>query len=72
MSKIILTTITPTYALKAKRILKAYGINAEVVKVTRTKSTGCTGGIQVDDKDLYDAISILNNANIKHNLYTGK
>lgn len=70
MSKVTLTTITPTYALKAKRLLKSYGISAEVVKVAQSKKEGCNSGIKVDDKDLHDVTSIFKNAGIKYSIFT--
>ena len=72
MSKITLIMTTPTYALKAKRLLKTNGINVETVKLTTTEKQGCTNGIKFDDRYFYDVISTLRSANISYTVHKEK
>lgn len=70
LNSVILTVSTPTYAIKAKRILRNIGINTEVVKVDT--SNGCTHGIKFSDRYFYDVISMLREKNISYRVYETK
>lgn len=73
MKSVILTVSTPTYAIKAKRILRSIGINTEIIKVdSGTMNGGCTHGIKFDEKYFYDVISALREKNINYRMYQSK
>lgn len=72
MGKVTITLSSPTYAQKAKRLLKVRGITAEIVKLLPENRSGCSYGIKIDEKLLFDAISILRNADIKYSILTEK
>lgn len=72
MRSVILTVSTPTYAIKAKRILRNSGIDAEIVKLDTITRGGCTHGISISDTLFYDAIAILREKGIAYSVYTEK
>jgi hypothetical protein len=73
LRSVILTVSTPTYAIKAKRILRNIGINTETVKVDSGKDgSGCTHGIRFDEGYLYDVIAVLREKNIQYKVYSEK
>ena len=56
-----------TYALKAKRALASYFINAEVVKLDSAMTkNGCAYGVKFDCINLYAAENALKSNNIKY------
>ena len=56
-----------TYAIKAKRLLSNYYINAEIVKLdTNMTKNGCAYGIKFDCNNLYAAENALKTNNISY------
>lgn len=70
MRNVILTVSTPTYAIKAKRILRNSGIDAEIIKTDVGMHGGCSHGIEIPEVYFYDAISILREKGIAYKVYT--
>lgn len=65
LKKALMVTTTSTYANKAKDILKANGIKAEVRKVQGGTAAGCLFGIAVGVNDAARAGALLERENIK-------
>ena len=65
MRKIQLVTTTATYANKAKAVLKAKGIGAEVKKVQGGTAAGCLFGVVVPKDDVGRARNILEDENVR-------
>jgi hypothetical protein len=60
LNKIILSFSSITFAQKAKRILGGEGISSELLKIdTERTSSGCTYGLQIENKSYLNAIGIL-------------
>ena len=67
---ILLSTDGVTYAIKSKRILKKYGIEARIIKLDPKKTrNGCSYGIELDDEDLLSAVDKLKRNGISYDLY---
>ncbi len=67
MKKSIITLESVTYATKAKKLLSQNGIKVRVVKLSSTKSGGCTYGIEFDEADYLDIALYLKNAGLVYN-----
>ena len=73
MKKCILTVKTITVGLKARKALNAQGIKSSIVKIDSTKSeSGCQYGLEFNDRDFYEVISILREYNINYGVYEPK
>lgn len=69
MNAIIITVSSITYALKAKKLFEREGIKATLIKKDLSKNTkGCTYGIKIDARYLYDAVAILKNKGIDYSV----
>ncbi len=61
-----------TYAYKAKKLFSRKGIDATVIKLNRSRSSGCEYGVDIPNHKIYDAISILRGAEIEYTVYQGE
>ena len=69
MNTIIITLSSVTYALKAKKLLERAGIKGTLIKNDSSKNEkGCTYGVRIDARHLYDAIAILKNKEIQYSV----
>ena len=70
MKKIILTVGSVTYAIKARKLLAASGISAELIKVDASLSTsGCNFGIKIPYNRFLDAVNVMKNKGISYSVY---
>ncbi len=65
MRKVQLVTTTATYANKAKAVLKAHGISAEVRKAQGGTAAGCLFGIVVSAEQAERVKRILEDENVR-------
>ena len=69
----IVTVKTITIGLKGKKALAAKGIKSDLIKIDFTKSQkGCQYGLQFNERDFYDVISILREHEIEYGVYDQK
>ena len=62
-----------TYAVKAKKLFEHAGLKATLVKSDSSATNkGCTYGVNIDARFLYDAVSILKNYGIEYSVETAK
>ena len=70
MNKTVITLSSVTYAMKLANQLRRKNIEAEVVKVDSSKTkNGCTYGVKIQMKDIYEAVNILKQLEIPYSLY---
>ncbi len=70
LKKIIITVGAVTYAVKARRLLKAAGVESRLVKVSPERThSGCTHGIEINELDLFAVAGILRKGGISYALY---
>ena len=70
LKKIILTVGTVTHAIKAKKLLSAIGVSAELIKVDASLSEmGCNFGIKIPYNQFYDAVGELRKRNVYYSVY---
>ena len=63
---------TATHAIKAGKLLSRAGIPSRAVKVTANeKQGGCRHGVEIDERSLFDAASVLRNGGIVYSVYSG-
>ena len=73
MRTTLLSLGTVTYALKARKLLGQMGIKAKLVKInTKSADGGCNHGIEIQDIQFYDAISILRSEGISYTVVPKK
>ena len=71
MKKIIITTGSVTFAMKAKRLLESQGIPSPVIKLDSVKTeNGCTHGIEIDYKNFLATVSLLKSKGIPYKVET--
>ena len=59
--------------MKCKKALASRGIKSSLVKIDFTKSeNGCQYGIEFNERDFYDVISILRENEIEYGVYDSK
>jgi len=70
LKKIILTVGSVTYAIKARKLLGAIGISAELIKVDASLSAaGCNFGIKIPYNRFLDAVNELKEKGISYSVY---
>ncbi len=70
MNKTVITTSSVTYAMKLQNQLRRKNIDSEVVKVDSSKTkNGCTYGVKIHTRDIYEAVNILKQYNIAYSIY---
>ncbi len=73
MKSVIFALGSVTYAIKAAKLIKREGIYVRQTKLDNTpQGRGCTHGIEIYEKDLYDVIYILRNNDIEYRIVNGK
>lgn len=73
MKTSIVTVKTVTIGMKCKKALASRGIKASLVKIDFTRSqNGCQYGIEFNERDFYDVISILRENEIEYGVYDSK
>ena len=73
MKKIIITVGSVTYAIKLKRILAKAKIISRLVKVSQGDlSGGCIHGVELSERDFYQAVVIMRDNNISYSVYNDK
>lgn len=73
MKSSIITVKTMTIGLKAKKLLSSHGVKAVLIKIDHTSSeTGCSYGLELPDKDFYNAIALLRDHGIEYGVYRQK
>ena len=66
----IITVGSMTYAMKARKILRAEGINTRLVKLDSALTEhGCGYGIEFRSYDSYNVYEALKKHNIKYSIY---
>ena len=72
MKNAILAVGTMTNALKARKLLQKSNVRSKLIKLDSTKTlTGCSYGLEIFERDLYSAFSILRDAEISYSIYNG-
>ena len=72
MKNAILAIGTMTNALKARKLLQKSNVRSKLIKLDSTKTlTGCSYGLEIFERDLYSAFSILRDAEISYSIYNG-
>lgn len=69
MNYVLISFSTPTYAMKAKRILRTVGINGEIIKMNADMTKGCTHAIKIHRDYVYKAAEILRQNNILYSVF---
>lgn len=69
MNYVLISFSTPTYAMKAKRILRTVGINGEIIKMNSDIGRGCTHAIKVHRDYVYKAAEVLRQNNILYSVF---
>lgn len=73
MNTIAIKVSSVTYAIKARRLFERSGIKATLIKSDSSATgKGCTYGVNIDSRYLYDAVSILKNYGIAYSVDTLK
>ncbi len=71
MNKTIITVSSVTYAMKLKKQLERSGVFSEVIKVdSRRTDKGCTYGVRLDSRYIYDAVNVLKKYGINYSVIT--
>lgn len=66
----IITVGSLTYAMKARKILRAKGINTRLVKLDSALTEhGCAYGIEFRSYESYSVYSVLKENNINYSIY---
>ena len=66
LNKTVVTVETVTYAMKARKLLLRCGIQSELIKTdSRDSGTGCRHGLEISNKDYFEAIRVLGENGIK-------
>ena len=68
MKKIMITVGGVTYAIKLRKLLLRDGIESELIKISSSKSGGCTHGVRIRDRDLFRAIGIMREKGIDYSV----
>lgn len=69
MNYILISFSTPTYAMKAKRILRTVGINGEIIKMNSDMGKGCTHAIKIHRDYVYKAAEVLRKNSIPYSVF---
>lgn len=70
MKKITVTVGSVTYAIKLRRYLTRAGISSRLIKVDNTTDKrGCSHGVEISGKDLYNTIVIMKENNVEYSVY---
>lgn len=73
MKRSIVTVTTVTIGMKGKKALARRGIKSSLVKIDFSKNqTGCQYGLEFNENDFYDVVSILRENGIQYGVYEGK
>lgn len=69
MNKMILTTESVTYAIKARRLLSYAGIQSKLIKVDASiKNRGCTHGVLINNRDFLSAVKVLRDNELNYSV----
>lgn len=69
LNTIIVSVGTVTYAMKARKLLLKNGIQSKLIKSDSSDNgTGCTHGIEISNKDYFEAVRILGEGGIKYSV----
>lgn len=69
MNKIIITTESVTYAIKARRLLFSVGIPSKLIKIDASLSErGCTHGVMISERDFLSAAKILRDNGLNYSV----
>ena len=66
MRKITVALGTSTTAMKAKRLLRAEGVQLSVTKLSSTTENGCQYGIVIAERDLLTSAAVLRRTDISY------
>ena len=73
LKKSIVTVKTVTIGQKGRKALAKHGIKSNIVKIDSSNSEyGCSYGLEIPEKDFYEAIQILRSNNIEYGVYRPK
>ncbi|MBQ2875889.1 MAG: DUF3343 domain-containing protein [Clostridia bacterium] len=67
MNKIAIALSTPSAAIRARGILRKSGYTVKIIKLDGTDS-GCTHGVEIDERDLMGAVARLRTYGIKYSV----
>ena len=71
MNNVIVSVGAVTYAIKLKKLLLRYGIQARLVKIDGD-GQGCTHGIEIPGEKYYQAVVIMKENNISYSVKNQK
>lgn len=67
MKKCIIAISSVNHALRSEKILEAYSLRCRIIKLQpNATKKGCAYGLEINCKDLSNALSLLTNAGISY------
>ena len=73
MNKTIVTVQSVTYAMKARKLLLRYKIQSKLIKTeSQDSGTGCKHGLEISNKDYFEAVKILGENGVKFSVPPSK